>query len=58
VPIEATPAPVAEEADPDGISGDWFIPIVILGIIVASLLVRSGWRPPPRASARPKKDPD
>ena len=58
VPIDATPAPVAERDDGGGISGNWFIPIVILGIIAASLLIRGGWRLPGRAHIRPKEEPD
>jgi hypothetical protein len=58
VPIEATPAPVVEGDESGGISGDWFIPIVILAIIAASLLIRSGWRPPVRAPSQPRNGPD
>jgi D-alanyl-D-alanine carboxypeptidase (penicillin-binding protein 5/6) len=58
VPIDATPAPVAQQDDAGGISGNWFIPIVILGVIVASLLIRSGWRPPARAPKRSPDEPD
>ena len=58
VPMDATPVAIAERDDGNGISGDLFIPIVILGIIVASLLIRGAGRPPRRPAPKPQGELD
>lgn len=45
VPVDAPPAAAAADDEPGGISGSWMIPFAIVALIVASLVMRSGWRP-------------
>jgi D-alanyl-D-alanine carboxypeptidase len=52
VPVDATPVPVALRDETGGISGEWFAPLLILGVIGVTLVIRSGWRLPARFRQR------